>query len=411
MKDAMNNILVVGAGSVGALIGASALEIGYKVTFAGKPGSSYTQNIERQGIELLYADGNKLSVLPSNPKVRFVDTATNLNRKFDIIIVAVKSNNLTKVASYIKAHSTPDTILIHAQNGVPYWWFNSNSYLASLDENLFDKLRFHRYLNAVDRNGVLQKNLGDRIIVGCVVKAPCQRSAEGKIQVRKPPRLILGLTKNRDLKYRARLQNLCNLLSQNGLAATYTDKIRSAVCNKVAINVTTNVLSALTGRVIADLTANSHTNSLIQTIIAETNYVFSFYGINSEDLPTETAVYSYINTPGSQSHLPSLAQDLSQHKFGEINLITALVEMAQIANLEVPTLFSLSELLKLCQSYSLKNDNGSSHILTCDHPSGYYTLTNDVCQSSAVDKWQMSDLLTYLVQVNVSALNRQLAAS
>ena len=407
----MNNILIVGAGSVGALIGASALEIGCKVTFAGKPGSSYTHKIERQGIELLHADGKKLSVLPSNPRVRFVDTATNLNEKFDLIIVAVKSNNLTKVASYIKAHSTPNTILIHAQNGIPYWWFNSDSYLASLDKNLFARLRFNRYLNTVDRNGILQKNLGDRIIVGCVVKAPCQRTAAGKIQIGKPPRLMLGLTTHRDLKYRARLQNLCNLLSQNGLAATYTDKIRSAVCNKLAINVTTNVLSALTGKVIADLTANSHTNSLIQTIIAETNCIFSFYGINSGDLPTETAVYSYINTPGSQSHLPSLAQDLSQHKFGEINLITALVEMAQIANLEVPTLYSLSELLKLCQTYSLKNDRGSSHILTSDHPSGYYTLTNDVCQSSAVESWQMSDLLTYLVQVNVSALNRQLAAS
>lgn len=410
MNDTMNNILVVGAGSVGALIGASALEIGYKVTFAGKPGSDYTRKIERQGIELLHADGKKLPVLPSNPQVKFVDTAVNLNKKFDIIIVAVKSNNLTKVASYIKAHSTPDTILIHAQNGIPYWWFNSDRYLASLNDNLFDKLRFHRYLNTVDRNGILQKNLGYRIIVGCVVKAPCQRSAAGKIQVRKPPKLILGLTKDRDLKHRATLENLCNSLSQNGLAATYTDKIRAAVCNKLAINVATNVLSALTGRVIADLTANSHTNSLIQTVIAETNYLFSFYGIDSKDLATEQTVYSYINTPGSQRHLPSLAQDLAQHKSGEISLITALVEMAEIASLEVPTLSSLSKLLELCQTYS-KNNNGKSHILTLDHPSGYCMLTDDVCQSNAVDKWQMSNLLAYLVQVNVCALNRQLAAS
>ena len=410
--DTTNNILIVGAGSMGALIGASLIEAGYKVTFAGNPESDYTRQIKHRGLELFYTDGKRVQILPST-KTKFVDTATDLNEKFDIIIVAVKSNNLIKVASYINAHSTPDTILIHAQNGIPYWWFNSDRYLTSLDRNLYDKLNSRRYLNTVDRNGILQKNLGDRIIVGCVVKAPCQKSAQGQIKVRKPPQLVLGLTKNsdRDRKHRATLQSLCNSLSQHGLTATYTDKIRAAVSNKLAVNVTTNVLSALTGRKIADLTANPHTNSLIKIAIAQTNYIFSSYGINFEDLPTERAVYSYIKAPGSQSHLPSLAQDLSQHKPGEINLITALAEMAQIANLEVPTLSSLSELLKLCQTYSLKSDNGRTHILTLDHPSGYCTLTDDVCQSNAVDKWQMSNLLAYLVQVNVSALNRQLAAS
>lgn len=415
MDDITDNILIVGAGSVGALIGASLIETGYKVTFAGNPESNYTKQIKESGLELFYADGKRVQIRPST-RVRFVDTAADLNEKFDIIVVAVKSNKLIEIASYIKAHSTTDTILIHAQNGIPYWWFDSDRYLTSLDRDLYDKLISRRYLNAVDRNGVLQRNLGDRIIVGCVVKAPCQRSAAGQIKIRKPPRLILGLTKNSDRyrQHQTKLQNLCNLLSQSSLTATYTDKIRAAVCNKLAINVTTNVLSALTGRVIADLTANSRTNNLIQTIIAETNYIFSFYGIDYKDLPTERAVYSYIEAPGSQSHLPSLAQDLSQHKPGEINLITALVEMAQIANLNVPTLTSLSELLKLCQTYSIRSNNGKSHILTLDRPSDYctLTLTNDVWQSNAVDKRQMSNLVDCLVQVNlVSALNGQLAAS
>ena len=413
MNNTTNDILIVGAGSVGALIGASLIATGYNVTFAGNPESNYTKQIKKQGLELFYADGKRVKIIPS-AKVRFVDTAADLNKKFDIIVVAVKSNNLIKVASYIKAHSTPDTILIHAQNGIPYWWFNSDRYLTSLNKDLFDKLSSRRYLNTVDRNGILQKNLADRILVGCVVKAPCQKSATGQIKVRKPPRLILGLTQDSDLKHRAALQNLCNLISQHGLTANYTDKIRAEVCNKLAVNVTTNVLSALTGRKIADLTANSHTNSLIQIVIGETNHIFSSYGINSEDLPTERAVYSYIKSPGSQSHLPSLAQDLSQRKPGEINLITALVEMAQIANLNVPTLSSLSELLKLCQTYSIRSSNGKSHILALDRPSGYctLTLTNDVWQSNAVDKWQMSNLVNCLIQVNlVSALNGQLAVS
>ncbi|MDJ0571849.1 MAG: 2-dehydropantoate 2-reductase N-terminal domain-containing protein [Pleurocapsa sp. MO_192.B19] len=404
----MNNILVVGAGSIGALMGASLIKAGFKITFAGKPGSNYTKTLKEQGLHLYYANGERLWISPLHPRVRFADTATNFIEKFDIIIVAVKSNNLIKVAPYIRAHSNPDTILIHAQNGIPYWWFDNDTYLASLNKNVLNKLSSSPHLNSIDQNGILYKALGDRILVGCVVKAPCQRTEDAKIQIKKPPKLILGLTKgDRNFEQQAIIQRLCDLFSQHGLTASYTNKIRAAVCNKLAVNVTTNVLSALTGRIIADLTANLHTNSLIKAVIAEINYVFSSYGINPEDLPTEQKIYSYIKAPGSQSHLPSLAQDFSQHKPGEISLITAPVEMAQIAQISVPTLYSLSELLQLGQNYTLKSSNGKSHILTFDHPSGYCMLTNDVCQSTVVDKSKISNLLTHLQQVNVFAWNRQ----
>jgi ketopantoate reductase len=409
----MKNILIVGAGSIGALMGASLVKAGLKVTFAGKPGSEHTKKLKENGLQLFYANGERLWISPSHPRVEFIDTATDLGKKFDIIIVAVKSNNLIKVVPYIKANSTPDTILIHAQNGIPYWWFNNDRYLSTLNQTLFNKLSSQRYLNTVDRQGILHRNLGDRTVVGCVVKAPCQKIEEGSIQVKKIPRIILGLTRNDNynLKQQAQIKGLCDLFTQHGITATYTNKIRVAVCNKLVINITTNVLSALTGRVIADLTANYYTNSLIKTIIAEVNYIFSCYGIKPEDLPTEQAIYAYIKAPGSQSHLPSLAQDFSQHKPGEISLITAPVEMAQIAHLRVPTLSILSELLQLCQTYSLKNQNGESHILTIDYASDNHMLTSNVCQSTIVDRWRISNLLAHLVQVNVSTLNNQMIVS
>ncbi len=403
----MNDILIIGAGSVGALMGASLVKAGLDITFAGKPNSNYTKQLKENGLQLFYpysktsAAGERFWISPLHPRVRFVDTATDLDKKFEIIIVAVKSNNLIKVATYIKAHSNPDTILIHAQNGIPYWWFNNDNYLSKLNTNLFEKIRSYRHLNTVDSNGILQNSLGDRNIVGCVVKAPCQRK-DGQVQIKKPPRLTLGLTKSDSHNLKQEVQHLCDLFSQHGIAAAYTDKIRAAVCNKLALNLITNVLSALNGRVIGDLTANHHTNSLVKTVIAEVNQIFCCYGIKPEDLPTEQAIYAYIKTPGSQSHLPSLAQDFSQHKPGEVSLITAPVEMAEIAQLKVPTLSSLSELLKICQTYSLKNHNGRSHILTINHSTDCYMLSDDVCQSNLVDKWQISNLLA---QVNLSALN------
>jgi 2-dehydropantoate 2-reductase len=409
----MKNVLIVGAGSIGALMGAALVKAGLNITFAGKPGSNHTKKLQDDGLQLFYANGERLWIAPCHPQVEFVDTANALNEKFDIIIVAVKSNNLIKVVPYITAHSTPDTILIHAQNGIPYWWFNNDNYLSTLNHNLFEQISSRRYLNTVDHLGILHQNLGDRTVVGCVVKAPCHRTEGGTIQVKKTPRIILGLTKsnNYNLKQQAQVKSLCDIFSQHGITATYTHKIRAAVCNKLVINIATNVLSALTGRVIADLTANYYTNSLIKTIIAEVNYIFSCYGIKPEDLPSEEAIYSYIKAPGSQSHLPSLAQDFSQHKAGEISLITAPVEMAQIAHLRVPTLSILSELLQLCQTYSLRNNNGESHILTIDYASKNCMLTTNVCQSSTVDRWRISNLLAHLIQINASTLNNQMLVS
>lgn len=44
----MNNVLVVGAGSIGTLIGVSLIKAGLRVTFAGRPKSNYTSLIKRR---------------------------------------------------------------------------------------------------------------------------------------------------------------------------------------------------------------------------------------------------------------------------------------------------------------------------------------------------------------------------
>ncbi|MDJ0682292.1 MAG: 2-dehydropantoate 2-reductase N-terminal domain-containing protein [Xenococcaceae cyanobacterium MO_167.B52] len=402
----MGNILVIGAGSIGALIGASLVKAGLKVTFAGKAQSNYTQQIQHRGLTIVSATETKFCISPLQSQVRFIDTKTYLAEKFDLIIVAIKSHCLTQVASYIKFHATKDTLIVHAQNGIPYWWFNDEIYLKSLNPEVLEQLGSRRHLNSLDPQGSILSSLGDFVLVGCVVKAPCHKTPEGYIQVKKPPKLILGLTQTQaNSRQQARVQQLCEIFSKHGISATYTTEIRTAVCHKLAINATTNVLSALTGKVIADLTSNSRTNNLIKKIIREINHIFQIYGIKIEKLPTESQIYSYIQEPGSQSHLPSLAQDFSQHRTGEISLITAPVEMAKIADLAVPTLTSLGELLQLGQTYTLKVPDGKSSILNCSYTSGFCKLSQDIFQSRFLNTMQIPDVLNHLTQVNLSALS------
>lgn len=402
----MNNVLIIGAGSVGTLIGVTLVQAGFKVTFAGKAESNYTKLIKKQGLKIIYPTGKIYKINPDFSNVCFTDTQKYLPEKFSLIVVALKSNDLLKTISYIRDHSSPETIIVHAQNGIPYWWFNNETYLQSLDTKLSKRVKNHRYLNSVDCKGMILKTIGDREIVGCVVKAPCHKTKDGCIEVKKPPKLIIGLTKsNTPIATREIVKKLCHTFSSHGLLTTYTDNIRAAVCKKLAINATTNVLSALTGKVIGDLITNYPTNNLIKTIIEEINYIFQIYGIQPKDLATEFQVYSYIQAPGSQRHLPSLAQDFLQHRQGEVSLITAPVEMAEIAEIEVPTLSSLAKLLQLGQDYTINTSKGTSHILTFDNSQGYYVLTNNVCQNYIFKDLQTSEILAHLVQINISAFN------
>lgn len=406
----MMKIMVVGVGSVGTLIGASLFKAGLNVTFVGRDRSSYTKQIKQFGITLLSPSGDKTFIPPNDKKVRFVDISEKLEETFEIIIVAVKSDRLALVASYIRAHTTESSLIFHAQNGIPYWWFANNSYLNSLNYNLVDKIRDRPYLDSVDLQGKIYALLGDRHLVGCVVKAPCSKTELRRVKVRKTPKMSVGLVNPKKSYFKKQIvEQLCELLSNFGLATTYREKIRTEVCNKLAINLATNVLSALTGFKIAELIATPYTSNLIQIVVAEIKQVFLAYGIERVHLPSEAKVYAYITEPGSQKHLPSLAQDFAHHRRGEVNLITAPVEMAAIAGIKTPTLFSLAKLLQFGQAYALDSTNEKFNILAFDRASGYCLLTEEACHSNVLDKSKLSALMTHLIQINLSAFEQNAA--
>ena len=403
-RAGINNILIVGAGSIGALLGLALVKAGLNVTFAGRAQSKYTAQVKNKGLTVSYPSGQKFWISPSLPNVRFVDTQQELEEKFELIVVAVKSNCLASVTSYLHSHAGEDTILFHAQNGIPYWWFNDDNYLSSLNPTLTNKIIAYPHLNSVDAQGKIWQRLGTRCLVGGVIKAPCSKTAEGYIEVRKPPRMIVGLTNTKqDGAQEQKIKQLCHIFSAHGLETSYTSNIRTEVCNKLAVNVTTNILSALTGCLISELIANVHTNNLIKTILLEINQIFQVYGVKEADLPTEEKLYSYISQPGSQRHLPSLAQDFHHHRPGEVNLITAPVEMAQLADINIPTLSSLAKLIQLGQNYTLNSHKGQFYILGFSHARGFYLLQEEIESTLNPALLHLAAIFEQVIQINYSA--------
>jgi 2-dehydropantoate 2-reductase len=249
--------------------------------------------------------------------------------------------------------------------------------------------------------------LGDRHLVGCVVKAPSSKVESGYIDIKKIPKIVLGITNTKyDQAEFINLSEFCDQLTRNGLDTQNTTKIRAEICKKLAVNITTNTLAALTSKNTAALTDNPLSKTLIVDMLEEANQVFKAFNIDVQDLPTQQELFTYIEDPGSQNHLPSLAQDFYKHQAGELTVIEAPVEMARISGLRVPILESVLALLKAGQDYALRKDC-DTNLLQFDSNNAKFTLNPNVFQTSTLRKFRLTDLLVHVDRLNQNSMVRR----
>lgn len=155
-----------------------------------------------------------------------VETATcaGFDGATDLLIVAVKATALSDALPAIADRIGPDTIVVPALNGVP-WWFGDKP------------------LRAIDPDGAIAGRIPDANVIGCVVHASASRSGSGSVRVNHVDRLILGEpaggASGRVAATRALFENA-------GIPCHETPDIRSAIWYKLWGNATINPLSALT---------------------------------------------------------------------------------------------------------------------------------------------------------------------
>ena len=107
-------VCIVGAGAIGGFIG---------TRLAAAAACDLSVLARRAALVSLQENGWRLrqgDVLTTAP-ARASDDASQLGRQ-DVVIVAVKGQGLTAVAREIGPLIGPDTVILPAMNGVP-WWF------------------------------------------------------------------------------------------------------------------------------------------------------------------------------------------------------------------------------------------------------------------------------------------------
>ena len=109
-------ICVVGAGSIGGLLGAKLALAGEDVTLIAR--GKHLEAIRSSGLRVEYADGT-CEVARDVPATSDMRTCGPQ----DLVILGLKAHQIAPVVDDIATLFGPDTMVLTTQNGVPWWYF------------------------------------------------------------------------------------------------------------------------------------------------------------------------------------------------------------------------------------------------------------------------------------------------
>jgi 2-dehydropantoate 2-reductase len=217
-------VCIYGAGAVGGFLGARLARGGCDVSAVARGATAAA--LRRHGWRV--QSGDTLETAP----VTVAEDPAALGTH-DVVVIAVKGPSLPAVAAHVAPLLRPETIVLTAMNGVPWWFFHG-----------FGGRFAGTRLTAIDPEGAIAAAIEDRHVLGCVVHMSCATPEPGLVRHVFGNQLIIG-EPNRQMS--ARAQAVADLLVQSGFATTVSTSIQSDIWYKLWGNMTMNPVSALTG--------------------------------------------------------------------------------------------------------------------------------------------------------------------
>ncbi len=246
------------------------------------------------------------------------------------MIVALKAHSLPSAASEIAALCGPDTVLIAAQNGLPWWYFYREG-------GALEGAR----IAAVDPDGSLYARLDPARVLGCVVQIAATAPEPGVVRHQFGNRFILG---EPDGTLSPRLRSAAAVLADAGLQAPTTTTIRREIWQKLWGNIAFNPLSVVTGVTMDRLIGDPGTRGIAGAIMAEAERVANRLGIRF-DAAGEARIDGLVQLGAYKT---SMLQDAEAGRPVELGaLCDAVMEIAARFEIPTPTLEVVAALARL----------------------------------------------------------------
>ena len=260
------------------------------------------------------------------------DNAADLGVQ-DLLIISLKYNGLPSLAPELLPLIGPDTVIVSAMNGVP-WWFPVG--LSEAPAGL--------RVSTVDPDGEISAALPTAQVLGCVVHLAGSTRGPGVIQRNTGNRLILGEPSH---EITPRLNQVCDLLTVAGFEIERSENIHADLWYKLWGNMTMNPVSALTGAMSDVIMADPQLRSFLVAVMLEAAAVGEKIGLpiaeNPEDRINVTASLWPFKT--------SMLQDAEAGKPLELDaLVTVVREIAQQVGVATPATDALLGLTRVFAS-------------------------------------------------------------
>jgi 2-dehydropantoate 2-reductase len=316
-------IAIVGVGAIGGYLGARLALAGAGVSLIAR--GPHLEAIRRAGLILEHADGSREVARPTYAGADMAAAGPQ-----DVVIVAVKAQGLPAVAGPMRALYAPETCVVFAQNGIPWWYFLRH---GGEHEG--------RRIEAVDPGGQIAAAVEIERVIGCVLYPAAVIARPGLIRHIEGNRLILG---EPDGSHSQRLIALSQLFAQAGLDAPVHPDIRSQIWVKLWGNLSINPISALTRATVDVIISDPATRALIAAMMAEAQQVAEALGIRFP-LSIERRITM---AEDIGAHKTSMLQDIEAGKPTEVDaLVGAVAELGRLVGVPTPHIDAIYASTKL----------------------------------------------------------------
>jgi 2-dehydropantoate 2-reductase len=314
-------VCIYGAGAIGGWIGVKLAQAGCEVGVVAR--GATLQALQSNGLRLQQGDETlsapvRASAAPAELGVQ------------DLVIVAVKAPAMAEVARNIRPLLGPDTMVLTAMNGVPWWFFQG-----------FGGDYAGRRLQAVDPDGSIAEAIPARHIIGCVVHASCSLREPGWVQHHMGNKLIVGEPSGEKTP---RVQQLAALLEKAGFEAVLSEQIQKDAWYKLWGNMTVNPVSAMTGATTDRILDDELVRGFISAVMLEAREIGARVGIPIAQQPEDR----HQITRKLGAFKTSMLQDVEAGKPVEIDaLVTVVREMGEMTGVATPFTDALLGLSRL----------------------------------------------------------------
>ncbi|MBT3661505.1 MAG: 2-dehydropantoate 2-reductase [Rhodospirillaceae bacterium] len=327
-------ICIVGAGAIGGLMGAKLALAGEEITVVDQ--GVHLDAIRQNGLKLIWEDGSEHAAQVANA----VDNVRDAGPQ-DLVVLALKAHYFDQVAKDIGHLMHDNTMIVTAQNGIPWWYFHK---LGGPHDG-------HR-LDSLDPDKVLEKNIDSNRIIGCVVYPAADVPEPGVIHHVEGDRFPVG---ELDGSATERVQLLHDTFVNCGFRSRILDDIRSEIWLKAWGNLSFNPISALTHATLEEICRFKETRSLAAQMMAESQAAAEKLGVTFR----HTIEKRIAGAESVGAHKTSMLQDVEVGRSLEIEaLIGAVLEMAALTDTPAPAIQSVYACVKLLNRQMITQNAG-----------------------------------------------------